>query len=400
MNSLKSCVIIFLLFASLIIFACGGGGGSSSGEVGTVSMSLTDARSNGFNAVYVTIDDVQVHMKGNDNNDNNWRSVSAPTLPKTFNLYELTNGVREEIGLADLTTGPYTQMRLIIGTVPDGGINKLSEAHPYANYVIDTDDNYQELKIPSGNQTGFKIVHGFTISTSQTTELILDFNAEKSVVVAGNSGNSLLKPTVKVGSTEELSIIRGRVTIDGSTGIAGALVSVQQYDGTVTDDKDKVTVQTSTITNTDGYFAIFVSPLEDGEEYNLVIYADGKVPEYIKITTLLAGQTLTIPDDVPDDDIQLGVASTKNVIGTVTITGGDTTEQYASISFRQDTTDGDMIEITSVDVLNTEGYDINLPVGSYSVVAWTLGFDTQTSGLTLSESDIDIPPIEKNIDFP
>ena len=398
MKSLNSSGIIFLLFTSLVILACGGGGGSgSSGEMGTVSMSLTDARSNGFNAVYVTINDVQVHMKGNDNNNNNWQSVSAPNLPKTFNLYNLTNGVREEIGLADLAIGSYTQMRLIIGTEPDDGLNVLSEAHPYANYVIDTDDNFQELKIPSGINTGIKIVHGFTISTDQTTELILDFNAEKSVVVAGNSGNWLLKPTIKVGSTEELSIIRGKVTIDGSEGIDKALVSVQEFDETAADDKDKVTIHTSTVTDPDGNFAIFVSPLEDGAEYNLVIYADGKVPEYRKINALEAGETLTFAPD----DIQLGDASTKNVIGTVTITGGDSTEQFASLSFRQDITDitgGDMIEVTSVDVLNTKDYDINLPIGSYSVVAWTPDFNTQTSDLVLSESDI--PPIEKDIDFP
>ena len=110
----------------------------------------------------------------------------------------------------------------------------------------------------------------------------------------------------------------------------------------------------------------------------------------------MAGETFTFDPD----DIQLGDASTKNVIGTVTITGGDTTEQSASLSCKQDITGRDMIEITSVDVLNTEGYDMNLPVGPYSVVAWTPGFDTQTSDLTLSESDTDIPPIEKNIDFP
>ena len=204
MKSLKSSGIIFLLFTSVFLLACdggGGGGGSSSGEIGTVSMSLTDAMSNKFNAVYVTINDVQVHMKGNGKANNSWQSVSAPNLPKTFNLYDLTNGVREEIGLADLATGSYTQMRLIIDTVPDDGINELSEAHPYANYVIDTDENYQELKIPSGINTGIKIVHGFTISTDQTTELILDFNAEKSVVVAGNSGIWHLKPTIKFENT-------------------------------------------------------------------------------------------------------------------------------------------------------------------------------------------------------
>ena len=58
-----------------------------------------------------------------------------------------------------------------------------------------------------------------------------------------------------------------------------------------------------------------------------------------------------------------------------------------------------MIEITSVDVLNTKGYDINLPVESYSIVAWTLGFDTKTSDLGLLEMEAATPPIIKDIDF-
>ena len=121
MKSFKSSGIIFLLFTSVFLLACdgGSGGGSSSGEVGTISMSLTDEMSNIFNDVYVTINDVQVHMKGNGKANNSWQSVSATNLPKTFILYDLTNGVREEIGLADLAIGSYTLMRLIIGTAPD-----------------------------------------------------------------------------------------------------------------------------------------------------------------------------------------------------------------------------------------------------------------------------------------
>ncbi len=233
-------------------------------------MSLTDAMSNDFDAIYVTIEDVQVHAKKKSNGNNSWFSVSTPNLPKTFNLYDLTNGVREEIGIADLAAGSYTQMRLMIGTAPDSGINILSEAHPYANYVIDSDGNYQELKIPSGVQSGYKIVHGFSISANQTTELILDFLADKSVVVGGN-GNWHLKPTIKVDRVEELSIIRGWVTSNGANGIEGALVSVQEYNRLASDPKDEVIIQTSTITDEDGYFAIFVSPLLRSDEYNLVV---------------------------------------------------------------------------------------------------------------------------------
>jgi hypothetical protein len=390
--------ITLLLFSALILFACGGGGSgsstpASSGGVGTLSLSLTDAMSNKFKAVYVTLEDVEVHAKKKGNGNNKWFSVSTPNLKKTFNLYELTNGVRETVGIADLWAGSYTQMRLMIGTTPDDGINILSEAHPYANYVIDLDDNYHELKIPSGIQTGYKIVHGFTISADHTTELILDFMPDKSVVVGGN-GYWHIKPTVKVGRTEELSIIRGRVTSDGTNGIGGVLVSVQQYDGDAIDDKDQVIIQTSTVTNENGYFAIFVSPLAAGNHYNIVTYDEGMEAEVRVISSLVAGQTFSFTDD----EIQLGVVTTKNVIGEVLINGGDNTEQYASISFRQGIGDGEIIEVTSVDVLNTESYNIYLPLGLYSVVAWSIDVTTKTFPLNIQETDTE--PINGDISFP
>lgn len=406
MKIFKSCGIVFLFFASTIIFACGGGSGSSipisSGGVGTLSLSLTDEMSNSYQAIYVTLEDVQVHAKKNGNGNNSWFSVSTPNLPKTFNLYELINGVREEIGIADLAVGSYTQMRLMIGNSPDNGINILSEAHPYANYVIDSDGMYQELKIPSGVQSGYKIVHGFTISPDQTTELTLDFLADKSVVVGGN-GNWHIQPTVKVDNTPEQSIIRGWVTSDGTNGIQGALVSVQKYNGDLLDDKDEVTIQASTITDQDGYFAIFVSPLSDGE-YNLVIYAEEKMPEYRKISAseLGSGDTLTFfddPNNTPNDSgyIQLSDTTVNNVNGAVGINGGGI-EQYASISFRQNPAVGDVIEITSANVMNDDNYNINLPIGDYSVVAWTLGFETQS--FELNVSDTGTTPAEPDINFP
>ena len=395
MKPIKYLRIILLLFSSFILFACGGGGGSSSavssGGVGTLSLSLTDEMSNSYRAIYVTIDDVQVHAKKNGNGNNSWISISTPNLPKTFNLYELINGVREQIGIGDLAAGSYTQMRLMIGTIPDGGLNILSERHEYANYVIDSDDMYQELKIPSGIQSGYKIVNGFTISANRTTELTLDFLADKSVVVGGN-GNWHLQPTVKVGLTPEQSIIRGWVTSNGTNGIQGASVSVQKYDGDASDPKDEVIIQASTKTDEDGYFAIFVSPLTGDDEYNLVVYAEGKLPAYREILTLGSGETLTFFDSNDRDFIQLSDAIINNVTGLVTITGANDL-QYASVSFRQEIFGGELIEITSVNVANMTTYNINLPIGSYSVVTSTLGYDTQVNTLTVTDtgSTIDFP---------
>ena len=214
MHSIKFLKFTLILLASALLFACDSGGSSGSNSVavagvGTLSLSLTDASTDEYKAVYVTIDEVQVHIKGDDREDSNWKVVAKPSPQKTFNLLDLVNGVRQELGVTDLAAGGYTQMRLIIGQIPDDGINILSQKHPYANYAIENDDDLHELKIPSGSQTGIKVVHGFTISLNQTTEIILDFDASRSVIRAGKSGKWLLKPTIKVLNTEGYSIIDG-----------------------------------------------------------------------------------------------------------------------------------------------------------------------------------------------
>ena len=189
----------------------------------------------------------------------------------------------------NLSAGDYTQMRLIVdANDSDGGINELSEQHPFANYVIDTNNNYHELKIPSGDKTGFKIVHGFTIFANTTTELNLDFDVCKSVIEKGDKDPWILKPTIKVFDDHEKAIIRGKVT-DSITdlGIPGVLVSVQNYIDGAADLNDRVIVHTSTITSSEpgseGNFSIFVDP---GSEYNLVAYKDGYHPDFGTVPSL------------------------------------------------------------------------------------------------------------------
>ena len=98
--------------------------------------------------------------------------------------------------------------------------------------------------------------------------------------------------------------------------------------------------------------------------------------------------------DAPNDRgyVRLSDATVNNVSGLVTITGADDL-QYASVSFRQEIVGGDMVEVTSVNVGNRVSYNINLPNGSYSVVASTLGYETLESPLTVSDA---VAPI----DFP
>ncbi|MFO1518733.1 MAG: DUF4382 domain-containing protein [bacterium] len=357
--------LLSLIFPILFLTHCGGGGG----ETGQVKMSLTDAASDQYKAVYVTIDSVEIHPAGGA--DDAWQTVGSPH--KTFNLLDLANGVREELGIATLGAGHYTQVRLLLGATPDNGINLLSKSHPFANYVIDTTDTVHELKVPSGFQTGIKIVHEFDVNANDTTELILDFNATASVVIAGNSGKYLLKPTIKILELVDFTVLSGTVTNAGDNSlIGGALVSAQVYDPAAPDAKDQVTVETATVTNPDGTYKLFVKP----GTYNIVAVKSGFNPAAQKVT-LVSGTT-------PTQNLSLSATTTGTVTEQATIAGADN-ETFVTTSFRQASpTSTDLIEVLSVNVANGAGGTFTLNSGNFNAVSSTFGTSTQTAPVTVT----------------
>ncbi|HMB15022.1 MAG TPA: DUF4382 domain-containing protein, partial [Pelovirga sp.] len=229
---------------TLTLASCGGSGsssGSSSIGDGTLSLELTDSTTEDYRAVYVTIDRVEVIS------DNEKWEVARPQA--TYNLLELVNGATAVLGEERLPAGDYDQMRLIVGNEPDDGKNIDDNTHEHANYLLIGDDLdvVPFKKIPSGQETGIKIVGGFTINENQTTELLLDFDAMRSVVKLGrnnpaNTARYLLKPTIKVLKVSEHTSVKGTVSSMEGSDIVGAFVSAQAGDpleiqaGTISDD--------------------------------------------------------------------------------------------------------------------------------------------------------------------
>jgi hypothetical protein len=343
-----------LLCLSLVIFAvsCGGGGGDSggSGSTGTLNLSLTDASTTDYQAIYVSINQVEVHKDGGAG----WEVVSTPN--KTYNLLELVNGIRAQLALTSLPIGHYTQMRLILSNDPS------------ANYVIDSSGNAHELKVPSGFQTGIKIVKGFDINTNETTELILDFDATRSVVEAGSGGQWLLKPTIKL--LKEYSIIQG------SAGQEGVSVSAQVYNSAATASEDEVEVKANTVTDASGNYKLFLEP----GTYTLVAYKDGYGPSYKE------DKIVTVAATVYTKNFTLVPSDMGTLNGNISISGSGP-EQYATISIRQDATVGgntEQIEVKSLNVVDEGDFSVPLPAGSYTAVFSSYGKTTQVGTFTIS----------------
>ena len=241
--------------AAAVLVACGGGGGSAGGvtppaaTMGTLGVSMTDAPACGFDAVNVTVNKVRVHASASASDlDGGWTDITLSPAKK-INLLNLTNGVLESLGQTALAPGHYSQLRLVLDANAGTGL---------ANSVIPTGSGAEQtLVTPSATQSGIKLVNEFDVAAGQRVDLVLDFDACKSVHTTGN-GKYMLKPVVKVIPT----------AINGISGVVnpaqlGSSVSVTAQQNGV--------VVSSTVPSATGEF--FLARLVPGN-YDVVITAD------------------------------------------------------------------------------------------------------------------------------
>ena len=171
-------------------------------ETGTLRLTLVDAPVpiEGIEAIDIIFFSVLVHKTSDAvETDAGWITVLDDQLSKdarTFNLLELVNGASAVLGEAELDAGHYSQIRLIIQSA-----------------TITIDGTTSELTIPSGQQSGLKLIQGFTVDPDVITELTIDFDAGQSIVEnPPGSGNYKLQPTIRLVQTVLSGTISGTVT--------------------------------------------------------------------------------------------------------------------------------------------------------------------------------------------
>lgn len=230
---MKTAVFAVLLFGALVIGGCEKnagdnatdiGGGLGSG-LGTLVVRLSDAPG-AYEAVNIVVDSIRVHVESGDTLGG-WYTISRSTAQ--YNLLAYANGRDTVIAEGSIPAAYYSQMRLYIGN---------------GSHVI-RDGVRSPLEVPSGSQSGLKLNIQATILAGVKYELMLDFDAGRSIVVTGN-GRYLLKPVIKVASAAVSGSLSGVVVPDSTNPIVLAIA------GTDT---------SSTFTDTTGYFRFrYLSP--------------------------------------------------------------------------------------------------------------------------------------------
>lgn len=153
-------------------------------------------------------------------------STSLIGQPLVLDLVNLTNGLVTPVVDLNLPPGEYKELNLIIET---GSIDLASGEH-------------YNLKIPSGSTSGLKVFISppIKITTSLSTDLLIDFDMARSFVPQGNTKANQItgfhfKPVLRAANLTTAGTLSGKVMSDNGTvstaddvGLSGAVVKVFQ----------------------------------------------------------------------------------------------------------------------------------------------------------------------------
>lgn len=163
--------------ALFILVSCQKSGGSGSDDLARLEVRLTDNPNLNLSEVWVDVKEIQIGM------EDTGMITLAGSHPGVYNLLALTNGRDTLLSEAEIPAGKISQIRLVLG--PN-------------NYAITHTGERIELATPSAQQSGLKVQVHQTVTGGILYRLILDFDAAKSVIKAGNSGNYILKPVLRI----------------------------------------------------------------------------------------------------------------------------------------------------------------------------------------------------------
>lgn len=187
-----------------------------------VNVYLIDAPAN-YDEVWVEVLGVEILPKGkNEENGSSWINLGYESEDQKINLLSLVGGNSAHLGEIEVPAGEISQIRLLLGD---------------DNYIIQ-DGQRINLTTPSAQQSGLKLKIDKPLNAGISYDLIIDFDASKSIVRAGNSGQYILKPVLRV-VAEESATIEGTILPLEARPVAVTAILGEESFGTFTDESGK-----------------------------------------------------------------------------------------------------------------------------------------------------------------
>jgi hypothetical protein len=210
---------------------------ASNKDKGTFKVVMFDAPGN-YEEVWVQIERVEVNNTSDA--ESGWVVINEPN--ERYNLLDLINGANVVLGEAEIEEGIYRQIRLILGS---------------DNEVIIGGQSYP-LMTPSAQQTGIKLNIDAEVISGITYTLLLDFDAQRSVVKQGIADSYLLKPVINA-VNEALSGNISGVVVPAEP---GAWVYAIAGSDTASTSRTVESGEFKLIGLADGFYTVSVEPVD------------------------------------------------------------------------------------------------------------------------------------------
>ena len=310
-----------LLAASLVaLTGCGSGSGSESPEpatTGFLSLGISDGPIHDAEKVCITFDEIEL------------KSASETTVitldpPRKINLLDFQgNNAAPLLINEEVTAGDYQWMRLGVDAVrgTSGGADDTGgvDCDGAASYMIMTDRRLFNLYVPSGSNTGLKLVSGFTVPANGSPSFTAEFDLGRSITAPPSlSPDAILKPVIRLVNNIEVGALTGMVAMELTTAEA-CEPSVYLFDDGKTpnpigidddpesenvDPNDPVaTAMVSEQTNDDGSMTwnYTIGFLQAPAEYEAAFTCDGLEFEPIdgKPAPIAVGETTVVDFEAP-----------------------------------------------------------------------------------------------------
>jgi hypothetical protein len=180
---------------SLLLAACGSGGYDDDGA--RMKLSVADAPVDGAQAVVVKFTGVELTPGSGG------PVTITLSQPKSIDLLSQSGTASAVLFDEPIPSGSYGQIRLAV--VADGD--------PANSYITLSDGTQHGLDIPSGDQTGLKLVSGFEVPGSGVVNYTVDFDLRKAITCPpGQNGVCFLKPALRLVNNDTVGAIQGTVS--------------------------------------------------------------------------------------------------------------------------------------------------------------------------------------------
>jgi hypothetical protein len=238
--------IIFATLIGILVLQISSCKSDKKGDKVQLTVRMTDSPAN-YEAVTIDVQGVEiVGDKGS--------TVALNTTSGLYNLLDLTNGINTILATGYIEAGKVSQIRLILGPANTVRVNKV-------NYPLST---------PSAMQSGLKIQMNQTYEAGIDYNILLDFDANQSIIQKGNNEYQL-KPVIR--------------TIDEA--ISGTIKgSILPIGGNVTITATSNGITYTSAVNSNGYFLITGLP---SGTYDITV-----TPDLPLIPITLTGKTVMV----------------------------------------------------------------------------------------------------------